>query len=172
MFFTKCALQLHYRSPRNIRRNEEVIIRSGLRSVTDFIRERRHTCFGYFVRMTGGRFPRKVIKWLPTGKRERERPKLFWKETDSRDIKKEVRNRQDAQEGARDRQLLQFISARCAMGTGRTKVQGTMPISLLELGLYLRQHHLYRSSVILACPLGQWCLLINAKRHLTTASPF
>ena len=46
----------------------------------NFIKGSMYVWYGHIQRMEEGRLPKKVIKWSPTGRRKRGRPKLTWAE--------------------------------------------------------------------------------------------
>jgi hypothetical protein len=50
------------------------------RSLLDGVKTKQHQCYGHVQRMEEGRMPRKVMKWRPSGRRKRDRPKLTWAE--------------------------------------------------------------------------------------------
>jgi hypothetical protein len=50
------------------------------RSLLDDIKTKQLQWYGYFHRMEEGRLPKEVMKWRPSEKRKRERPKLTWAE--------------------------------------------------------------------------------------------
>ena len=102
-------------------RNEVIMERTGAKDIVSIIQERRLRWFGHVVRMDSDRFPRKVCFWTPTGKRKRGRPKLTWKSSIERDLANVPMTWKDATEAALDRQEWRFITARCALSTGRTK---------------------------------------------------
>ena len=120
-FHRKCIRKILGISYLDKIRNVEVMKKSGMREMTDMIRERRLKWFGHVARMKTSRFPNRVMKWIPPGKRKRGRPRMSWKETISRDIREHGLTWKEAEETAQDRKTWRFISARCAPGTGRTK---------------------------------------------------
>ena len=50
------------------------------RSLLEDIKTKQLKWYGHIQRMEEGRLPKKVIKWSPTGRRNRGRPKLTWAE--------------------------------------------------------------------------------------------
>ena len=50
------------------------------RSLLDDIKTRQLQWYGRVQRMEDGRLPKDVMKWCPTGRRKRGRPKLTWAE--------------------------------------------------------------------------------------------
>ena len=50
------------------------------RSLLDDIKTKQLQWYGHIQRMDEGRWPRKVMKWRPLGRRKRGRPKLTWAE--------------------------------------------------------------------------------------------
>lgn len=76
----------------------EVLIKTELRSMMGGIRERSQEWFGLIVCMTEERFLRRPMKWIPSRKREKEKPKkLTRKETLNRDIKEEIQSGRSCQ---------------------------------------------------------------------------
>jgi len=50
------------------------------RSLLDDIKTKQLQWYGHVQRMEEGRLPKEVMKWRPTGRRKRGRPKLTWAE--------------------------------------------------------------------------------------------
>jgi hypothetical protein len=50
------------------------------RSLLDDIKTKQLQWYGHVQRMEEGRLPKEVIKWRPTGRRKRGRPKITWAE--------------------------------------------------------------------------------------------
>ena len=103
-------------------RNEEVLRRTGERNMMDIITERRLRWFGHVERMKEERIARKTMHWKPTGKRNRGRQKLTWREQVCQDLKKASLTWEEALDTTRDRREWQFVTALCASSTGWTKV--------------------------------------------------
>ena len=54
------------------------------RSLLDNIETKQLQWYGHVQRMEEGRLPKGVMKWRPTGRRKRGRPKLTWAEGSTR----------------------------------------------------------------------------------------
>ena len=50
------------------------------RSLLDDVKTQQLKWYGHVQRMEEGRLPKKVMKWCPTGRRKRVRPKATWVE--------------------------------------------------------------------------------------------
>jgi len=50
------------------------------RSLLDNIKTQQLKWYGHVQRMEEGRLPKKVMKWIPPGRRKRGRPKATWAE--------------------------------------------------------------------------------------------
>jgi hypothetical protein len=50
------------------------------RSLLNDIKTKQLRWYGYVQRMEEGRLPKEVMKWHPSGRRKRDRPKLSWAE--------------------------------------------------------------------------------------------
>ena len=50
------------------------------RSLLEDLKTKQLKWYGHVQRMEEGRLPKKVMKWIPPGRRKRGRPKLTWAE--------------------------------------------------------------------------------------------
>jgi hypothetical protein len=104
-------------------RNEEVRRRTGMEKLEDIIKKRRLKWLGHVHRMGQNKIPRQALKWNPTdGKRKRGRPRKNWKTTVCKDLEDMGLTWEEAENAAEDRLGWRSCVARCAGGTGRTKV--------------------------------------------------
>ena len=71
--------------------------------------------------MDDTRFPKQTMEWQPEGKRNRGRPRLTWKETLKKDLKKLDTTYDEAKAIAQNRLRWKKMTAQCASSTGRTK---------------------------------------------------
>ena len=82
--FQKGILKIFW--PRTIS-NEELYRRTNTAPLSVEIKKRRWRWIGHMNRMALNAIPRVAVKWTPTGKRKRGRPKLTWR----RSVEKEMR---------------------------------------------------------------------------------
>ncbi|XP_030764170.1 uncharacterized protein LOC115888558 [Sitophilus oryzae] len=47
-------------------------------TIIDKIERRQLVCYGYVERMSEDRIPEKVLKWIPSERRKKGRPKAIW----------------------------------------------------------------------------------------------
>ncbi|KAF4092342.1 hypothetical protein AMELA_G00019950 [Ameiurus melas] len=63
-------------------RNEEVLQRSKLPTLSKIIARRHLRLAGHVIRMDENRIPKKAFRWVPPGgRRDRGRPRLTWRRT-------------------------------------------------------------------------------------------
>ena len=102
--------------------NEEVRRRTGMDKLEDIIRRKRLHWLGHLHRMQQNRIPKQVLQWSPHGKKKRGRPRKNWKATVNKDLEDIGMSWEEAEDAAIDRTVWRNCVARCAGGTGRTKV--------------------------------------------------
>ena len=102
--------------------NEEVRRRTGMDKLEDIIRRKRLQWLGHVHRMQQNRIPKQVLQWNPHGKKKRGRPRKNWKATVNKDLEDIGMSWEEAENAAEDRTVWRNCVARCAGGTGRTKV--------------------------------------------------
>ena len=103
--------------------NEEVRKRTGMGKIEDTLRKSRLRWFGHMHRMDTNRLPKQVLHWTPReGKRRRGRPRKNWNSTIVEDLRTIAMSWEEAETSAGDRTIWRSCVARCAAGTGRTKV--------------------------------------------------
>ena len=91
--------------------------------VEDIIRKRRLLWLGHTRRMEESRTAKQVLRWKPPdGARRRGRPRMSWQTAVDRDLKQVEMTWEEAEKTAEDRLAWRNCVARCAGGTGRTKV--------------------------------------------------
>ena len=67
--------------------------------------------------------PRQLLQWIPkSGRKKRGRPRKNWRSTMEDDLKLMEMTWEEAELAAEDRTTWKSCVARCAEGTGRTKV--------------------------------------------------
>ena len=96
--------------------------RTGMRRLEYIIRERRLRWLGHLHRMEQRRISKQALTWSPTGKRKRGRPRMSWTATIKKDLEGIGMTWEEAERTAGDRLVWRSCVARCAEGTGRTKV--------------------------------------------------
>ena len=103
--------------------NEEVRKRTGMGKIEDTLRKSRLRWFGHMHRTDTNRLPKQVLHWTPReGKRRRGRPRKNWNSTIVEDLRTIAMSLEEAETSAGDRTIWRSCVARCAAGTGRTKV--------------------------------------------------
>ena len=93
--------------------NNEVLERAGIPSMFTLLRQRRIRWLGHVCRMAAGRIPNDILYGeLTSGKREKGRPLLRYKDTCKRDLQAMGGNRPDWEELAQNRpKWKQFVRA-------------------------------------------------------------
>lgn len=81
-------------------RNEEIRRRMQAHdTAVDRLERRSLKWFGHLLRMDDQRWPKKLLKWKPPGRKKRGRPRLSWNDT----IRKAMEHRDLEEEDAQDR---------------------------------------------------------------------
>ena len=99
--------------------NIEILKRTGQRELTEILRERRLRWFGHVVRMGEERIPKRVLNWIPPGRRKRGRPRLSWRGTLEGDLKKLDITWKEAEDLALQRDQWRRVAALCASMHGK-----------------------------------------------------
>jgi len=69
-----------------IGKNHELDELTGSADIVRFIKSKRMAWVGHVMQMDGGRMPRRILEWKPTGRRIRGRPRKRWIENAEGDI--------------------------------------------------------------------------------------
>ena len=68
-------------------RNEELLRKAKLPTVTTVVKRRRWRWLGHVLRKPPSSIPRIALKWTPDGKRPKGRPRETWRRTIEREMK-------------------------------------------------------------------------------------
>ena len=113
-FHQRCLRRILKVSYRDHITNVEILKRTGQREIGDVLMERRLRWYGHVARMAEERIPKIVMKWKPTGKRRRGRPRLTWRHTIETDLKRLDITWDEAEDLAQHRDEWRRIAALCA----------------------------------------------------------
>ena len=103
VFQTKCLRRILRIFWPNVISNQELLNRTGLKTITENIKIRRWTWLGHVYRMPANSIPRTALMWTPQGQRKRGRPKETWRRTITKELKTQGLTLQTAARTAADR---------------------------------------------------------------------
>ena len=97
--------------------NKELYKKTGCHNIIEEIKRRRYRWLGHTMRMDENRIPKVALHWLPTGKRNRGRPRTTWRRTIEADLKEMGSTWREMETLAEDRQRWRsFTAALCPTG--------------------------------------------------------
>ena len=103
VFQTKCLGSILRIFWPNVISNQELLNRTGLKTITENIKIRRWTWLGHAYKMPANSIPRTALMWTPQGLRKRGRPKEIWRRTITKELKMQGLTLQTAARTAADR---------------------------------------------------------------------
>ena len=96
--------------------NEELYKWTNTTPLSQEIKRRRWTCIGHVCRMHPTSIPRVALRWTPTGKRKRGRPKETWRRFVEKEMKEKDWSWGQVQHWSQNRQAWKsLVMALCAL---------------------------------------------------------
>ena len=103
VFQTKCLRRILGIFWPNTIRNENLLERTNMTTISETIKARRWRWFGRVCRMPTNAIPKTALTWTPQGQRNRGRPKETWRRTMNKELKSRGLTMQTATRAAADR---------------------------------------------------------------------
>jgi hypothetical protein len=115
VFQTRCLRRILRIFWPNTISNEELYKRTNTIPLSQEIKRGRWTCIGHVCRMHPTSIPRVALRWTPTGKRKRGRPKETWRRSVEKEMKEKDWTWGQVQHWSQDRQAWKsLVMALCA----------------------------------------------------------
>ena len=119
VFQTKCLRRILGIFWPNTIRNENLLERTNMTTISETIKARRWRWFGHVCRMPANAIPKTALTWTPQGQRNRGRPKETWRRTMNKELKSRGLTMQTATRAAADRDRWRSLVA--ALSTRRRR---------------------------------------------------